>query len=754
LVESTGEGMFGIDLEGLCTFINTAGARILGGTPDAFMGKHMHQLTHHTKIDGSPYPSAECPILLATTEGRGCRIDSEVFWRLDGTSFPAEYTAFPIKHGQTVHGTVVTFTDISARKMVERDLILARAEAERAKEQAEFANQAKSQFLANMSHELRTPLNAIIMYSELLEEEAADAGNTAFQEDLAKIYTAGRHLLSLVNGVLDLSKIEAGKMELALESIDVRPMLEEVVTTVQPLLSKRHNRLEVVVADEVQSMRADLTRLRQIIFNLLSNANKFTEHGLIHVAVRKLPAAGESVAGNQIEFEVRDTGIGMSEAQISRLFKPFAQAESTTARDYGGTGLGLAISQRFCELMHGSISVTSQLYAGSCFRVRLPEFVPEPVSESPLPLAAALIPTTSGDGAGERIRPVSTATAGDSGAAEDIAAAENNRSPVGRERTPESGSSQREPQPASATNGAVSRPGTVANPAADAAASSQASSAPASSEAAASAAPVLVIDDDPAVRDVVTRSLVSDGFEVISAADGEQGLELARTRKPALIFLDVLMPKTDGWSVLAQLKSEDSLREIPVVMMSILNDAEFGYMLGASDYLNKPVKREQILSAIDKLQIATSGQRVALIIDDDQATREVIARSLQKVGWQTLEAGDGEAALELLQDEQNAPQLILLDLMMPTMDGFEFLLRFRRLELPEAPAVVILTSLDLTADERALLNGQVERVLQKGLLSRQQMLTEIRRIAASVLPTASAVSTQPSPSASPDIPNR
>lgn len=670
LIESTGEGIFGIDLSGNCTFINAAGAKYLGGKPEQFMGKHMHELTHHTRTDGTPYPSQECPILLATTEGRGCRVDNEVFFRRDGSSFPVEYTAFPIKRGNEIHGTVVTFTDITVRKMSERMLLQTRIEAEKAREQAEIANQAKSQFLANMSHELRTPLNAVIMYSELLEEEAADQGLTSFQKDLSKIYSAGRHLLSLVNGVLDLSKIEAGRMDLHLETLDIADTVREVTASIQPLFAKRNNRLEVAIQDGVSTMQADLTKLRQILFNLLSNANKFTEHGLVRCSVRMRKLENTEAPGaesEQIEFEVQDSGIGMTEEQMSRLFKPFAQAEATTARDYGGTGLGLAISQRFCELMHGSISVTSQLYAGSRFTVRLPRIVPEP--QAPLEPAAEL-------------EPAGVAAATDSTAAR-----------------------------AAVVSGLSAELGKR---------------------------PVLVVDDDPAVRDVVTRALISDGMKVISACDGEQGLAMAREHQPALIFLDVMMPKTDGWSVLASLKSDKTLRDIPVVMLSILNDAEFGYLLGAADYLSKPVHRDTILSTIEKLQIPGTLKRLALVVDDDTATREVIARTLQKAGWETIEAGNGQEAFDRLRASPAPPQLILLDLLMPGMDGFEFLMQFKNLDLEPEPSVVILTSMDLTAENRAALNGQVERVIQKGMYSRQELLSEIRRIAATVLPPTAA----------------
>lgn len=718
LLESTGEGIFGIDLQGMCTFINGAGAALLGSNAAEWMGKHMHTLTHHTKPDGMPYLSEKCPILLAMTRGEGCRIDRELFWRLDGTSFPVEYSAFPIRVDNVICGTVVSFTDITQRKEAERELVVARAEAEQSQERAEFANRAKSQFLANMSHELRTPLNAVIMYSELLEEEAEDRGLASFKDDLVKIHNAGRHLLSLVNGVLDLSKIEVGRMDLALESIDVRKLVQEILTTIAPLFDKRGNRVEVQVDDQAATMQADLTKVRQILFNLLSNANKFAEDSVVRLSVRRtaateaertaalerrtaiVPPTSEGPTGGSdesndvrsnvdeyVEFVVEDSGVGMSEMQLDRLFRPFAQAETTTARDYGGTGLGLAISQGFCELMHGSIEVTSQLYVGSRFIVRLPQVVTslehERSDKSPRSTAEALRPASQ---AINRLNETSVS------AANSDLISSNSSAQQGTETTEARESAFR-----------LHRP-------------------------------VLIIDDDPAVRDVVTRALTSDGIKVISASDGEEGLALARSERPALIFLDVLMPKTDGWSVLATLKSDAGLRDIPVVMLSILNDAEFGYMLGASDFLNKPVDRDQIQKAVEKLCLPETPDAVALIVDDDSATREVISRTLQKIGWQTLEASDGQIAIDLLKSSPSSPRLILLDLMMPNMNGFEFLLQFRLLELVPTPAIVILTSLDLTAEERGLLNGNVERILQKGLFSRQQLLSEIRRIASSVLP--------------------
>ena len=537
-----------------------------------------------------------------------------------------------------------TVADVTDRKNAEEALLqhqeylreakdeaeaLAR-EAEALRAEAEQANVSKSQFLANMSHELRTPLNAVIMYSELLQEEAADEGVESFIPDLDKIRNAGKHLLSLVNGVLDLSKIEAGKMELFLETFAVAPMVRDVATTVQPLVETRGNTLVLDVAGDAGEMHADLTKVRQVLFNLLSNACKFTENGTVRLAVRR--------EDQDVEMSVTDSGIGMTQEQLGRLFQAFTQADASTTRKYGGTGLGLAISKRFCEMMGGTIDVTSTPGEGTTLTVALPAKVKEPAAPD-APAAVAGDPTR----------------------------------------------------------------GTV-----------------------------LVIDDDPGVREVIIRTLSEDGARVVGAADGVEGLRLAAEVRPTLIFLDVMMPKMDGWAVLTQLKNDPKLRDIPVVMLTLVNASEMGYVLGASEYLGKPIDRGRLADVLSKYRRGDAGgdgPGQVLIVEDDPATREVLRRSLVKQGWAVVEAANGRVGLERIRE--CVPALILLDLQMPEMDGFEFLEELRtNPEWTEVPPVVVLTSKDLTQDERDFLTGQVERVVQKGTYSREALLREVRKIAA------------------------
>jgi GAF domain-containing protein/DNA-binding response OmpR family regulator len=496
--------------------------------------------------------------------------------------------------------------------------------------QLDVANRHKSEFLANMSHELRTPLNAIIGYSEMLEEEAADLSQDAFVPDLRKINAAGKHLLELINAVLDLSKIEAGKMDLLVEPFTVATLVTDITAVVRPLAEKNGNHLEARCDSAAGEMRADLTKVRQALFNLLSNACKFTERGTVTLtAMREAGAAGDTMV-----FTVSDTGIGLTEQQIGRLFQEFTQAEASTSRRYGGTGLGLALSRRLCRLMGGDITVESALGRGSTFTVRLPA---------------------------------------------EVAAAESETVAAG---------------------------------------------SPAPAEGPAGGSLVLVVDDDPAVRDLMARFLGREGFRVAVAAGGEEGLRLARELRPDAITLDVMMPGLDGWTVLGALKAESVTADIPVVMLTIVDDRNLGYALGAAEYLTKPIDRDRLLAVLGRYR----RDRTVLLVEDDAALRELLRRVLEREGYTVIEAADGQAALERLRDR--TPGVILLDLMMPVMDGFEFLAERRRDEAWQAIPVIVLTAKDLSPEDHERLNGSVARVLQKGAYSREALLAEVRALVA------------------------
>ena len=538
--------------------------------------------------------------------------------------------AVPVKDA---NGTVArwfgTCTDIDDQQRIERDL----AEA---KQVADAANQAKSQFLANMSHELRTPLNAVILYSELLQEEAEDRGVTDFVPDLEKIRTAGRHLLALVNGVLDLSKIEAGKMDLYLEAFDVAKAVGEVTATARPLVEKNFNALETKVPPEVGEAFADLTKVRQVLFNLVSNAAKFTDKGTITVSADRGPKDGREV----ITFRVADTGIGMTSEQLAKLFKPFTQADESTTRKYGGTGLGLTISRRFAELMGGSLSVESEPGKGTTFTFELPA----------------------------RVR------------AAGAVAAEPAARPI---------------------DGAA-----------------------------------LVIDDDPETRDMVIRALAQEGIPAVAAADGEEGLRLAKAFAPSVVFLDVIMPKMDGWAVLSALKSDPARADVPVVMLTMSPGRDLGYLLGANEFVGKPVDRDRLLGLIRKYAPA-GPESAVLVVDDDPATRGVVSRVLGREGWAVAEAENGRVALEKMAAGKVG--LVLLDLLMPEMNGFEFLNELRKQPAWKDVPVVILTSKDLTPAERTHLSGQVEAIIQKGAYGREELLREVRTMAQRFAPPAAVL---------------
>ncbi|HXV97899.1 MAG TPA: response regulator, partial [Anaerolineae bacterium] len=429
-------------------------------------------------------------------------------------------------------------------------------------------------------------------------------------------------------------------------------MIKNVVTTIQPLIQKNNNAFEVHCTDSVGTMQADLTKVRQIIFNLLSNASKFTERGTITLTVERRknedrginapestqPSASLDLSSQEwLVFGVSDTGIGMTSEQMENLFEEFTQADASTTRKYGGTGLGLTISRRFCQMMGGEIEVESEPGQGSTFTVWLPAQV------------VKIEPAPTEQGAG--VEPI---IAGGDVSGSDL---------------------------------------------------------------------VLVVDDDPVVRDLMQRFLTKEGFRVQLAANGETGLRLAKELRPAAITLDVMMPGLDGWAVLTTLKGDPELADIPVVMLTMVDDKNLGYALGASDYLTKPIERDRLAAVLNKYRCEQPKCSV-LLVEDDNLAREMMRRLLEREGWQVAEAQNGRIALEEVTKCQ--PELILLDLMMPEMDGFQFITHLRQLPGGQAIPVVVVTAMSLTEKERQQLNGYVTQILQKGAYSREELLVQVR----------------------------
>ena len=497
-------------------------------------------------------------------------------------------------------------------------------EVEEKGRQLELASQHKSQFVASMSHELRTPLNAIIGLTEMMVTNAARFGTEKAAEPLRRVHRAGQHLLGLINQVLDLSKIEAGKLELNPESVNLAPLIDEVVGTARQLAQQNKNNLVVEAQEKLGALTVDPMRLRQILLNLLSNACKFTTQGEVALRVRKV------VDGrNWVEFAVADTGIGMTAEQQAKLFEEFTQADSSTARRYGGTGLGLAITRKLARMMGGDVTVASEPGKGSVFTVRLP------------------------------------------GRAEPAA-----RSTINGGRPPSNDC-------------------------------------------------VLVVDDDATARELIADQLKAEGFSVATATGGLEGLKLAKDLRPIAITLDVMMPDLDGWSVLAALRQDADLAEIPVIMVTILDEHRRGVALGAAGYLTKPIDRERLHRMVSRFRAPAPPTRI-LLVEDDKDQRERLRGWLEGEQWAVQESANGREALTRLQAHR--PDVILLDLMMPEMDGFAVVAALQKEPRWRDIPVIVITARDLDAKDRERLNSGVQSVLVKETFRPGELVERIRQL--------------------------
>jgi signal transduction histidine kinase len=527
---------------------------------------------------------------------------------------------------------------------------------------AETANRAKSIFLANMSHELRTPLNAIIGYSEILQEDTQELGSE-FVSDLQKIRSSGKHLLALVNDLLDISKIEAGKMELYLENFDISALIEDVVRTAHPWIEKNGNRLEVHCSNDLGTIRADLNKIRQTLLNLLSNAAKFTERGVVKLSVERKDS-GEIKDENGsnfilhpssfILFTLADTGIGIAPELQQTIFEVFNQGDNSSTRKYGGTGLGLALSQRFCHMMGGGITVESAPDQGSTFTVYLPTDVVDHQVTSALTTDAL-----------------------------------DSKPPVEVNVAPEDNCL------------------------------------------------VLVIDSDRGVRDLMVHVLNQDGLRVVTGWCGEEGLRLARELRPNLIILDMLMPAVDSWVVLSALKTDPVLADIPVIMMTIAQEQSLGFTLGVSDYLTKPADFKRLALLLRSYRSSNIPRGKILLVQEDSTTRQMVQRLLEKEGWSVAIAETPRSALELV--EQRQTELVLLDLMPPDMKGLEFIARIRQHETLHSIPIVVISTKDISREERLWLNGYIETLFQHEGYSHEKSLTEVRQLIAAYTPCRASV---------------
>lgn len=600
---------------------------------------------------------------------------------VDGQLRYFELYANPIQGEKGISGAVIFGKDVTPRFRAEEALRIA-------KEEAEAANKAKSDFLANMSHELRTPLNSVIGFTNILlknKDEHLTKKDVGFLE---RVLANGKHLLELINEVLDLAKVEAGRMELVIEERDLGHLVEETVMQLEGQAKVEEGNVALVadVPDDLAPVETDSAKLKQVIINLVGNALKFTHDGSVTVRVDVGPDGSTPTA-----IAVQDTGIGIPDDRLEAIFEAFQQAEAGTSRKYGGTGLGLAISRSICLLMGYDLIVESELGEGSTFSIVMGE------------RAKRAREKYEGEAAGEgqEDRPRSADDAdGTEAVAED------------GERPSEEVAGAADQAPVQATE--EREPDEVGEGDED-----EGEEQPEEEEAAPAPTPsqrmrdflVLVVDDEKDSRVLMTHYLEDFGCRVVTATNGQEGIEAAREHCPDLITLDLMMPGMTGWEALKELKADPELRQIPVVVVSIVAGEGRGRLLGAVDLVTKPFEREDLLRVLWRNLVRKRGGRV-LVVDDEEDVRQMLSEQLTEAGLEVVTAEDGQEGLEAIHRE--APDAVLLDLVMPVMDGMTFLEKLRANPLHTGLPVIVLTAKDLTRQELKTLNDMASGVIPKG----------------------------------------
>ncbi len=662
------------DTEGEIVEFNRGASRILGYSKEDIIGKKAEDLWVQ--------PGNRREILkILEKEGYISNYETQLLTK-DGRVMDVSLTlSYILSSKKGILGTVGISKDITEKKKLERAIeernlelrelnekleekVIERTkDFEKANRELERSNKLKSQFIATMSHELRTPLNSILGFSELLMDEVFGTLTEKQKRYVNNVYSSGSHLLQLINNILDIAKIESGKMELHYEAFSVRQAISEVETVIKPLADKKSQKLTLSIDEKVSILKADKVKFKQILYNLLSNAVKFTHEGG-DVFLNAELVGGDDVSyfaknpnicpGNEncLRIYVTDTGIGIKKEDHEKIFSEFEQVDSSFSRRYEGTGLGLALTKKLVELHGGAISVESAEGKGSKFTIIVPLF--------------------------------------------DVTAFEK--------------------QPK------LHEPETV-EPAYD--------DVDTSKKRRGEAPLMLVVEDDPSTSELLTLYLAQGGYRVAHAYNGDTAISRIRELKPFAVLLDVMLPGKDGWEILQEMKSDPELKDIPVIISSVIDNSELGFTLGASDYLVKPVDRITLLKKLEELSFATKkGRRPVniLCIDDHDEVLELLSSILEPVGYNVITANSGRQGIE--KAIAYRPDLVILDLMMPEIDGFEVAQILKGNPSTTDIPILILTAKDLTVDDRLRLAGKIENCMQKSHFTKEDLLMHIRDLEA------------------------